>query len=230
MPFPPKPSKKKDDEDFECFVEMIWPLFLQMRLTDMLKMSLYAKYMKDIVTNKRRIPEVEISTMLANYTFKGGTPKKLGDPEVPTIPCSIKENYIRTALCDLGAGVSVMPLSLYHRLELDKLTPTKISLQMADKSTAFPIGICEDVPVVVANVTILTDFFIFDIPEGDAMTVILGRPFLNTAGVVIDCNKGNVTFHVNGNEHTVQFPKKQYPVHCSNAIEKTSSILIRSFE
>ncbi|KAI4977706.1 hypothetical protein ZWY2020_014260 [Hordeum vulgare] len=71
MPFPPKPSKKNDDEDFENFVEMIRPVFLQMRLTDMLKMSLYAKYIKDIVTNKRKIPDLEISTMLANYTFKG---------------------------------------------------------------------------------------------------------------------------------------------------------------
>ncbi|KAI5007521.1 hypothetical protein ZWY2020_051978 [Hordeum vulgare] len=162
MPFPPKPSKKKDDEDFERFVEMIRPIFLQMRLVNMLKMSPYAKYMKDIVTNKRKIPDLEIFTMLANYTFKGGTPKKLGDPGVPTIPCSIKGNYIRTALCDLGAGVSVMPLSLYRRLELDKLTPTEISLQMADKSTAFPIGICEDLPVVVADTTILTDFVIFE--------------------------------------------------------------------
>ncbi|KAI4974815.1 hypothetical protein ZWY2020_048422 [Hordeum vulgare] len=59
MPFPPKPSKKKDDEDFERFVEMIRLVFLQMHLTDMLKMSPYAKYMKDIVTNKRRIPEVK---------------------------------------------------------------------------------------------------------------------------------------------------------------------------
>ena len=100
----------------------------------------------------------------------------------------------------------------------------------SDKSTAFPIGICEDVSVVVANTTILTDFVILDIPEDDAMAVILGRPFLNTAGAVIDCNKGNVTFHVNGNEHTVHFPKKQYRVHCINAIEKTSSILIGSFE
>ena len=37
------------------------------------------------------------------------------------------------------------------------------------------------------------------------MLIILGRPFLNTAEAVIDCNKGNVTFHVNGNEHTVHF-------------------------
>ncbi|KAI4972639.1 hypothetical protein ZWY2020_003564 [Hordeum vulgare] len=112
MPFPPKPSKKKDDEDFQRFVEMIRPIFPQMRLTDMLKMSPYAKYMKDIVTNKRRIPKVEISTMLTNCTFKGGTPKKLGDPGLPTIPSSIKGNYVRTALCDLGASVSFM-LSLF---------------------------------------------------------------------------------------------------------------------
>ena len=59
MPFPPKPSKKKDDEEFERFAEMIRPIFLRMRLTDMLKMNPYAKYMKDIVTNKRKIPEAE---------------------------------------------------------------------------------------------------------------------------------------------------------------------------
>ena len=84
-----------------------------MSLTDMLKMNPYAKYMKDIVTNKRKISEAEISNMLANYTFKGGIPKKLGYPGVPTIPCSIKRNQTKTALCDLGDGVSVMPLSLY---------------------------------------------------------------------------------------------------------------------
>ena len=78
---------------------------------------------------------------------------------------------------------------------------------MAGKSTAIPVGICEDVPVVVANVTILTDFVILDIPRDDSMSIILGRPFLNTAGAVNDCNKGNVTFHVNGNEHTVHFPR-----------------------
>ena len=82
-----------------------------------------------------------------------------------------------------------MPLSLYKRLDLNKLTPTEISLQMAKKSTAIPIGICEDVPVVVASVTILTDFVILEMPEDDNMSIIPGRPFLNTAGAVIDCNK-----------------------------------------
>ena len=168
--------------------------------------------------------------MLANYTFQGGIPKKLGDRGVPTIPCSIKRNYVKTALCDLGAGVSVMPLSLYHSLDLNKLTPTEISLQMADKSTAIPVGICEYVPVVVANVTILTDFVILDIAEDDSMSIILGRPFLNTAGAVIDCNKDNVTFHVNGNEHTVHFSRKQPQVNGINSIGKISTITIGGFE
>src|SRR5215216_762551 len=87
-----------------------------------------------------------------------------------------------------------MPFSLYKRLDLNKLTPTEISLQIADKSTAIPIGICEDVPVVVANVTILTDFVILEMPEDDNVSIILGRPFLNTAGVVIDCNKTRSLF------------------------------------
>ena len=149
---------------------------MRTRLTDILKMPPYAKYMKYIITNKRKIPEDEISNMLANYTFKDGVPKKPGDPGIPTIPCSIKKNYVKTALRDLGAGVSVMPFSLYKRLDLNKPTPTEISLQMADKSTSIPIGICEDVPVVVANVTILTDFVILEMPEYDTCRLSLVDP------------------------------------------------------
>ena len=101
---------------------------------------------------------------------------------------------------------------------------------MADKSTAIPIGICEDVPVVVANVTILTDFVILEKPEDDNMSIILGRPFLNTAGDVIDCNKSKVTFHINGNEHMMHFPKKQFQVNGINVIEKSPTITIGSFQ
>ena len=89
-----------------------------------------------------------------------------------------------------------MPISLYKRLLLDKLIPTDISLQMADKSTAIPIGVCEDVPVKVANCLILTDFVVLEMSEDDNMSINLGRPSLNTTGAVIDCNKGKVTFNV----------------------------------
>ena len=137
---------------------------------------------------------------------------------------------MKNALCDLGAGVSVMPFSLYRRLDSNKLRPTEISLQMADESTTMPISICEDVPVVVADVTILTDFVILEMTEDDNMSIILGRPFLNTAGDVTDCNKSKVTFHINGNEHTVHFLKKQFQVNGINVIEKSSTITIGSFQ
>ncbi|KAI4990663.1 hypothetical protein ZWY2020_039026 [Hordeum vulgare] len=115
------------------------------------------RYMKDIVTQKRKVPNEAISTMLANYSFNGNISKKLGDPD--------------------------------------------ISLQMADKSTTVPVGICEDVPVEVANFLILTDFVVLDMPEDGSMSIILGRPFLNTTAAIIDCNIAKVTFNVNEKEH-----------------------------
>ena len=101
---------------------------------------------------------------------------------------------------------------------------------MADKSTAIPISICEDVPVVVANVTILTDFVILEMPEDDNMLIILGKPFLNTARAVIDCNKSKITFHINDNEHTMHFLKKQFQVNGINVIEKSPTITIGSVQ
>src|SRR3954463_1073674 len=202
------------------------PLFLQIPLTDAINLPPYSKYMKDIISNKRKIPNEEISTLLANYSFNGKVPKKLGDTGIPTIPCSIKNNYVRTALCDLGAGVSVMPFSLYKRLQLENLIPTDIPLQMVDESTTIPVGICEDVSVQVAhNCMVLTDFVVLEMPENDNMSIILGRSFLNTAGV-INCNQEKVTFNINDKEHTVYFPKKVVRSYCLNFIENIESIKV----
>jgi hypothetical protein len=196
-------------------------------LTDAIKLPPYSKYMKDIVFNKRKIPNEEISPLLANYSFNGKVLEKIGDPGIPTIPCYIKNNYVRTTLCDLGAGVSVMPFSLYKRLHLEKLISTNISLQMADKSTTIPVGICEDVPVQVANnCLILTDFVVLEMPQDDNMSIILGRPFLNTTGAVIDCNQGKVTFNVNDKEHTVYFPKKIDKKYGLNSIKNIETIKV----
>ena len=111
MPFPGKSLKTKEEENYNKFCEWMKPLFLQITLMDAIKLPSYSRYMKDIVTNKIKFPNENISTMLANYSFSGKIPEKFGHPDIPTIPCSIKNNYVRTALCDLGAGLSVMPFS-----------------------------------------------------------------------------------------------------------------------
>ena len=64
MPFPDKKHKSKEEEDYNMFCEWMKPLFLQIPLTDAIKLPPYSKYMKDIVSNKRKIPNEEISTML----------------------------------------------------------------------------------------------------------------------------------------------------------------------
>lgn len=98
----------------------------------------------------------------------------MGDPGIPTIPCSIKNNYVRYNLCDLGAWVSVIPFSLYKKLDFDKLIHMEISLQMADKLTARPIGIVENVPILIANNLLPTYFVVLDILENDNLSIILG--------------------------------------------------------
>ena len=102
---------------------------------------------------------------------------------------------------------------------------------MADKSTVVPIGICENVPVQVTNnCLILTDFVVLDKPEDDNMSIILGRLFLNTAGAVIDWNKGKVTFNVNDKEHTVYFPKKIDKVYGLNSIANLKTIKVGAID
>jgi hypothetical protein len=98
---------------------------------------------------------------------------------------------------------------------------------MANKSTTIPIGICEDVPIQVANnCLILTDFVVLEMPEDDNMSIIHGRPFLNTTGAVIDCNQGKVTFNVNDKEHTVYFPMKIDRMYGLNSIKNIETIKV----
>jgi hypothetical protein len=63
-------------------------------------------------------------------------------------------------------------------------------------------------------------------PKDDNMSIILGRPFLNTAGAVIDCNQGKVTFNVNDKEHTIYFPKKIDRKYALNSIKNIETIKV----
>ena len=69
--------KTLDDERFNKFLELIKNLSLQVPLVDAIKMPPYSKFMKDIVTNKRKIPNEAITAMLAEYSFNGKLSKKV---------------------------------------------------------------------------------------------------------------------------------------------------------
>ena len=92
-----------------------------------------------------------------------------------------------------------MPLSVVQRLSLGELTPTAITLQMADRSMAQPEGILEDVLIKVGKFIFLVDFVIIQMEEDTEIPLVLGRPFLAIGVALIDVQKGELTLRV-GNE------------------------------
>ncbi|XP_057999237.1 uncharacterized protein LOC131178306 [Hevea brasiliensis] len=92
-------------------------------------------------------------------------PPKLKDPGSFSIPCHIGETSIERALCDLGASVSLVPLSICEKLKVGDLKPTTISLQLADRSIKYPVGILENVPLKVGKFFIPVDFIVLEVEE-----------------------------------------------------------------
>lgn len=128
--------------------------------------------------------------------LQNNLPEKLGDPGSYSIPVKLGDIAIKNALCDLGASVSLMPLSICNQLNMGDLKPTRISLQLADRTVKFPLGIFEDVPLRVGKFFIPCDFVIIEMKKNAQVPIILGRPFLATPGAIIDMKKGKITFEV----------------------------------
>ena len=126
-------------------------------------------------------------------------PAKMKDPCSFTIPCSIGKYEFKKALCDFGASINLMPLSVVQRLSLGELTPTAITLQMVDRSMAQLEGVLEDVLVKVGKFIFPVDFVIMKMEEDTQVPLLLGRPFLATGAALIDVQKGELTLRV-GNE------------------------------
>ena len=92
-------------------------------------------------------------------------PAKMKDPGSFTIPCSIGKYEFKKALCDFGASINLMPLSVVQRLSLGELTPTTITLQMVDRLMAQPEGVLEDVLIKVGKFIFPVDFVIMKMEE-----------------------------------------------------------------
>ena len=168
-------------------------------------MPLYAKFLKEVLSKKRKIAEEDIVNLTATCSaiIQQKLPAKMKDPGSFTIPCSIGKCEFKKALCDSGASINLMPLSVVQRLSLGELTLTAITLQMADRSMAQPEGILEDVLVKVGKFVFLVDFVVMQMEEDTQVPLLLGRPFLATGAALIDVQKGEMTLRVG--DEAVQF-------------------------
>ncbi|XP_050897321.1 uncharacterized protein LOC127104161 [Lathyrus oleraceus] len=161
-------------------------------------MPSYAKFLKEILSNKKKLEDNETVMLIAERSaiIQNNMSPKLKDPGSLSIPCAIGNFIIDKALWDLGASISLRPLPTCKKLNLGELRPTKMSLQLADRSFKFPIGMLENIPFRIGQFYIPTNFVIMDIKEDSHIPIILGRPFLATTRVTIDVKKGKLTFDV----------------------------------
>ena len=140
----------------------------------------YAKFLKDLVTVKRKMNVLkkafmteQVSAMLQNKL-----PLKYKDLGCPTITCTIGLNQIERALLDLGPSVNLLPYSVYLQLGVGKLKPTSMTLQLTDKSVKVSRGIVKDVLIKVEKFYFPMDFVMLDTKSveiiGSEIPVILG--------------------------------------------------------
>ena len=122
-----------------------------------------------------------------------------------TIPCTIGQADIGKALCDSRGSINLMPLSVAKRLSLGELTPTAMTLQMANRTLAHPKVILENVLIKVGKFIFPVDFVVIDIKEDKQVPLLLGRPFLATGAALIDVKKGELTLGVG--DEAVHFQK-----------------------
>ncbi|KAI5335535.1 hypothetical protein L3X38_025668 [Prunus dulcis] len=156
----------------------------------------------DICTNKRRFEAHEKVMLFDNVSvvLQRKLPPKLQDSGSFTIPCTIGKTKFDKALHDLGASVNLMPYFVYEHLGLGGLKHIFISLQFEDRSVKYLRGIVEDVLIHVDQFILPADFVILDMEEaeisGCELPLILGRPFMATAGTKIDAKSGLLTMTV----------------------------------
>ena len=159
------------------------------------QMPNYVKFMKKIMSNKKKLEAYGIVNLFENYSaiIKRKLLEKLKDLGSFTIPRVIREHTFSKVLCDLRESINLMPFSVAKKLNLGEITPTALSLQKIDRSLTFLKGIIEDVLVKV-------DKFIFsygfhgirlDMEEDKVAPISLGRPFLAIGQALIDVKNGN---------------------------------------
>ncbi|GJY22566.1 reverse transcriptase domain-containing protein [Tanacetum coccineum] len=119
-------------------------------------MPKYHKMLKELLSDKEKLLGLANTSLTENclVVLLKKLPEKLRDPGRFLIPCDFQGLESCTALVDLGASINLMPLSVWNKLSLPDLTPTRMTLELATRSIAYPANIAEDVCIQVALVNV----------------------------------------------------------------------------
>ncbi|XP_019421222.1 PREDICTED: uncharacterized protein LOC109331253 [Lupinus angustifolius] len=179
-------------------------------------MSIYSKFMKELLSKKRSYQEKEVVSLNAtcSVVLQANIPHKSKDSGSVTIPVTIGNVSVGKALVDLGSSVSLMPMPMIKRIGGIQLKPIRMSLPLADRSIKYPKGVVEDVLVKVDKFLIPIDFAVID------------KVFMRTAKMGIDMENGKLLVRVADDEiefhifHVMHHPKDKGQCLHLDVIEK----------
>nr|GEY37865.1 reverse transcriptase domain-containing protein [Tanacetum cinerariifolium] len=177
IPYPSRRDneKRRDqaNEQIKKFYEIFKEISFEISFTDaLILMPKFASTLKALIGNKKKLSEMSRTTMNEHCSavILNKLPRKLGDPGKFLIPCEFPGMDECLALADLGASINLMPLSVWEGLSLPELTPTCMTLELADRLVSKPID--------------------------PRVPLILGWCFLKTSRALIDVHKGELTLRI----------------------------------
>nr|GEU30112.1 reverse transcriptase domain-containing protein [Tanacetum cinerariifolium] len=205
-PSNPYPSRLQDqklrdkaNDQREKFFQIFKELNFNISFADaLILLPKFGPSIKSLLTNKDKLSELA-RTPLHKHCFTvllNKLPEKLGDPDKFLFPCDSPGMVECLALADLDASINLMPLSMWNKLSLPKLSPTCMTLELADRSISRPIRVAEDVFVKVGTFHFSADFVVVDFNADPRVPLILGRSFLKTERALIDVFEGKLTLCV----------------------------------
>ncbi|GJZ19639.1 reverse transcriptase domain-containing protein [Tanacetum coccineum] len=203
IPYPSRRNDQKSRDKASNQMEKIFQIFQDLRFDisfadALLLMPRFAPTIKSLLMNKEKLLELAKIPLNENCSamLLKKLPEKLGDPGKFLIPCDFLGMDVCHALADLGASINLMPLSFWKKLSLPELTPTRMTLELADRSITHPKGLAEDVFVKVGKFHFPTDFVVVDFEADPRVPLILRRSFLRTGRALIDVYREEITLRV----------------------------------
>ena len=121
LPYPQRFMKKNLDEQFSKFLEVFKKLHINIPFADALEhMPNYVKFLNEMMSKKHKVEEFKTISLTEEYSIivQRKLPKKEKDPGSFTIPCMIGDITLNNVLCDLGASINLMSLSIFRKLGL----------------------------------------------------------------------------------------------------------------
>nr|GEU93295.1 DNA-directed DNA polymerase [Tanacetum cinerariifolium] len=230
--------REKATNQMEKFFQIFHDFHFDISFADaLLLMPKLASIIKSLLTNKDKLFELAKVPLNENYSamLLKKLLKKLGDPGKFLIPCDFMGIDVCHALADLGVSINLMPLSIWKKLSLPELTPTRMTLELADGSITRPKEVVEDVFLKVGKFHFPTDFVVVDFEVDPRVPLIIRRSFLRTGRALIDVYGKEITLRYNSKSSNPTmvsnplFSKETKSDFCKEAIVKSSSPTLTPF-